>query len=90
MKIKKISKENYKGKVYNLELKSENDVDDLYWVEGTSGVVTHNCFPKDLSALIYLTENVGTTNNVLIATKKTNDEVRNDRDWEKMKGRAII
>lgn len=90
MKIKKISKKYYKGKVYNLELKSENDVDDLYWVEGTSGVVTHNCFPKDLSALIYLTEQYGSINEVLKATKRTNDEVREDRDWEKMKGRAII
>lgn len=90
MKIKKISKKYYKGEVYNLELKSESDTDDLYWIEGTSGVVTHNCFPKDLSALIYLTEQFGTTNNVLKATNDTNDEVRSVRDWEGMKGRAVI
>lgn len=57
--------------------------------DGDFGFGGH-CFPKDLSALIYLSEQFGTTNNVLVSTKKTNDEVRNDRDWEKMKGRAII
>jgi UDPglucose 6-dehydrogenase len=57
--------------------------------DGDYGFGGH-CFPKDLSALIYLTEQLGTTNNVLKSTKETNDTVRNDRDWEKMKGRAII
>jgi hypothetical protein len=27
---------------------------------------------------------------VLNATKKTNDAVRVDRDWENMKGRAVV
>lgn len=57
--------------------------------DGDYGFGGH-CFPKDLSALIYLTQQINTTNNVLSATKKTNDEVRSNRDWEKMKGRAII
>ena len=30
-----------------------------------------------------------TTNNVLKATQKTNDSVRQNRDWENMKGRAV-
>lgn len=57
--------------------------------DGDYGFGGH-CFPKDLSALIYLTEQYGSINEVLKATKRTNDEVREDRDWEKMKGRAII
>src|SRR6056300_512506 len=56
--------------------------------DGDFGFGGH-CFPKDLSALLYLSDNLGTINNVLHATQDTNDEVRKDRDWEKMKGRAV-
>jgi UDPglucose 6-dehydrogenase len=48
-----------------------------------------HCFPKDLSAIIKITEDLKTTNNVLKSVKKTNDKVRKNRDWEKMKGRAV-
>jgi UDPglucose 6-dehydrogenase len=47
------------------------------------------CFPKDLSALIHITNQYQTLNNVLKATMQTNNEVRTDRDWETMKGRAV-
>lgn len=57
--------------------------------DGDRGFGGH-CFPKDLSALIKITEKLNTKNNVLVATQKTNDEVRSNRDWEKMKGRAVI
>ena len=57
--------------------------------DGDFGFGGH-CFPKDLSALIHLTNEVGSTNNVLNSVLKTNNEVRNDRDWETMKGRAVV
>ena len=57
--------------------------------DGDFGFGGH-CFPKDLLALISLTNELGTLNNVLDATKKTNDAVRVDRDWENMKGRAVV
>lgn len=57
--------------------------------DGDRGFGGH-CFPKDLSALIKITEVLNTRNNVLTATQKTNDEVRSNRDWEKMKGRAVV
>ena len=57
--------------------------------DGDFGYGGH-CFPKDLQALITITEKLGTTNNVLKSTQITNDKVRSDRDWEKMKGRAVI
>lgn len=57
--------------------------------DGDFGFGGH-CFPKDLSAIISLTNELGTINNVLDATKKTNDKVRVDRDWENMKGRAVV
>ena len=56
--------------------------------DGDFGFGGH-CFPKDLSALIHLSEKHDTTNNVLKATRDTNDTVRKNRDWEQMKGRAV-
>lgn len=57
--------------------------------DGDFGFGGH-CFPKDLSALLYLTKELGTINNVLEAAQKTNNKVRKNRDWEQMKGRAVI
>jgi len=56
--------------------------------DGDFGFGGH-CFPKDLSAIIKMTSDLKTTNNVLKSTKKTNDKLRKNRNWEKMKGRAI-
>ena len=56
--------------------------------DGDFGFGGH-CFPKDLAALINLTKEFKTADNVLMAAQKTNDEVRKNRDWEKMKGRAV-
>ena len=56
--------------------------------DGDFGFGGH-CFPKDLAAFIKLTEDLGTINNVLKSVKKTNDSVRSNRDWEKMRGRAV-
>jgi UDPglucose 6-dehydrogenase len=56
--------------------------------DGDLGFGGH-CFPKDLSALIHLTNQYQTLNNVLRATMETNNMVRTDRDWETMKGRAV-
>ena len=57
--------------------------------DGDFGYGGH-CFPKDLSALIYLAEDLGLNPIVLQAIREKNNEVRNNRDWEKMEGRAII
>jgi hypothetical protein len=89
MKIKKITKENYDGKVYNLELYSNNVNDDLYWIEGITGTITHNCFPKDISALQYVAKEMNVPSTVLSATMDKNKEVRTDKDWEKQIGRAV-
>ena len=56
--------------------------------DGDFGFGGH-CFPKDLSAIINLTTKNNSINNVLKAVKETNDKIRINRDWEKMKGRAI-
>ena len=57
--------------------------------DGDFGFGGH-CFPKDLSALLYVARKQGSIHNVLEATQKTNDEVRKNRDWEQMKGRAVV
>ena len=56
--------------------------------DGDYGFGGH-CFPKDLNAIISISNELNVTNNVLKAVLKTNDEVRTDRDWENMKGRAV-
>jgi len=57
--------------------------------DGKEGFGGH-CFPKDLAALIEITKQKGNVNNVLSAAQATNNAVRSNRDWEKMKGRAIV
>ena len=56
--------------------------------DGDYGYGGH-CFPKDLSAIIKMSNDLGTTNNVLKSAQNTNDKIRKNRDWESMKGRAI-
>tara|TARA_R110002020_G_scaffold464493_2_gene685226 strand:- start:2909 stop:3757 length:849 start_codon:yes stop_codon:yes gene_type:complete len=48
-----------------------------------------SCFPKDLNALIFLAKQLGLNPNLLSAVWEKNLQVREDRDWEKLKGRAI-
>ena len=57
--------------------------------DGEFGFGGH-CFPKDTQALMYSAFQMGLTPIMLAATITKNDEVRGERDWEKMDGRAII
>ena len=70
----------------------DNRLGNSHWAvpgpDGDFGFGGH-CFPKDLSAIIKMTEDLATTNNILKSTQKTNDKLRKNRDWENMKGRAI-
>ena len=89
IKIKSIRKRHYKGKVYNLELESNCERDDLFWIEQRTGIVTHNCFVKDLNAMIKKAEELGVDPKVMRAVWAKNLEVRPERDWEKLIGRAV-
>jgi len=49
-----------------------------------------SCFPKDIQALIHFGESLGLNMSTLKGTWKTNLEVRPEKDWEQLKGRAIV
>jgi len=49
-----------------------------------------SCFPKDVQAMINFGEQLNLNMNTLKGVWKTNLEVRPERDWEKLEGRAII
>ena len=53
--------------------------------DGDFGFGGH-CFPKDLSAIINQFETYG----LLEAVEDVNNQVRSDRDWEHMVGRAVL
>ena len=57
--------------------------------DGELGYGVH-CLPKDINALISVAHELGINTEVLEAVVETNDRVREDRDWEEMKGRAVI
>ena len=56
--------------------------------DGDLGFGGH-CFPKDLNAMIHTAVDLGISPALLKATKIKNAEVRSNKDWEKMKGRAV-
>ena len=59
--------------------------------DGNPGFGGH-CFPKDLNAMRYMAESFGIDATMLTAVWNKNLEVRSEdeRDWLRMKGRAII
>jgi UDPglucose 6-dehydrogenase len=48
-----------------------------------------SCFPKDVQAMIAFSKELGIVANTVQASWKTNLEVRPEKDWEKLKGRAV-
>ena len=57
--------------------------------DGDFGYGGH-CFPKDVKALIQVSLKMGLLSKILVATDEKNNQVRTNRDWENMTGRAII
>ncbi len=47
------------------------------------------CFPKDINAMISFSKRKKVNMNILEAAWKTNLEVRPEKDWEDLKGRAV-
>ena len=57
--------------------------------DGDFGYGGH-CFPKDLGALISVARELNINPKILESVRDKNDEIRTDRNWESMKGRAVI
>lgn len=57
--------------------------------DGDLGFGGH-CFPKDLENLRHVMHEVGIPEKVISAVIERNKEIRTDKDWEKMEGRAVI
>ena len=49
-----------------------------------------SCFPKDINALVVLSLLNGIEPKMLMATIKTNLNVRPEEDWKELKGRAVV
>ena len=49
-----------------------------------------SCFPKDIQAIINFAESLGISPNVLKGAWDTNLDVRPEKDWEELKGRAVV
>jgi len=60
-------------------------------VPGHDGMIGFGgkCFPKDINAFINYCDSLGVNANVIKAAWRTNLEVRPERDWESLKGRAV-
>ncbi len=56
--------------------------------DGDRGYGGH-CFPKDLSAMVSFGDENGHTPELLKSVEKINNNIRTNRDWESMKGRAV-
>lgn len=56
--------------------------------DGDFGFGGH-CFPKDLNAIIYLSSILEVDASLLTAVNRKNNQLRSDRDWETMVGRAV-
>jgi UDPglucose 6-dehydrogenase len=56
--------------------------------DGDFGFGGH-CFPKDLSAMVYIADKTNVDSTILKSVQTKNDMVRKNRDWEAMKGRAV-
>ena len=72
--------------------KYDKRLGDSHWSvpgpDGNRGFGGH-CFPKDINAMIQVSKDLGIDAKVMKASWEKNLEVRQDRDWEKMTGRAV-
>jgi nucleotide sugar dehydrogenase len=57
--------------------------------DGKSGF-SGSCFPKDINALMKVAESLGVDPKVMRGAWEKNLEVRPEKDWEQLKGRAVV
>ena len=99
------SKVTFANEMYQICEKSEIDYDKVleYVLYDTRFGKTHmsvpgpdgdfgfggHCFPKDLNALIHFSDSMKVDCSVLKTVRDKNEEVRENKDWKDMKGRAV-
>ncbi len=49
-----------------------------------------SCFPKDINALVHICKKMNISINVISSAIDTNLMVRPEKDWEELKGRAVV
>ena len=49
-----------------------------------------SCFPKDINAFMSFADSIGVSVNTIEGAWKTNLQVRPEKDWEQLKGRAVV
>ena len=78
-------------KVIEYATKDERLGSSHWAVPGPDGLLGFGktCFPKDINALMSLAEKLGVVPMVMNAVWWKNLEVRPEKDWESMKGRAV-
>jgi nucleotide sugar dehydrogenase len=73
--------------------KMDTRLGDSHWMvpgpDGNMGFGGH-CFPKDLRALQTIAEQLDIIPLILTSVDEKNKQVRSNRDWEQMKGRAVL
>ena len=99
-------KVSFANEIYQICHKVEADYDNVinytieddrlgksHWkVPGPDGFLGFggHCFPKDINALIKIALDNNISPKMLKATNEKNKEVRSNRDWMSMKGRAVL
>lgn len=49
-----------------------------------------SCFPKDIANLSHIANEMGNEDNVFRAIIRRNEQIRPEKDWEALKGRAVV
>ena len=49
-----------------------------------------SCFPKDINSIYFFSRSLNIDCNLIEAAIKTNNQVRPEMDWKKLKGRAVL
>lgn len=77
--VKKIAKRNFRGTVFNFEVKKNHTF-------VVSDAIVHNCFPKDLVGFLGLATALNVDLSVFEEVWKKNLALRKNRDWETIPG----
>lgn len=63
-KIKKIEISHFEGDVYNLEVEPYHEIkDDQFYLDDDTGIVIHNCHPRDNIAMSWLAKELDLSHN---------------------------